>query len=184
MLERLGPPDAAARAAEYAKMKQARIERLIEQGHFEASPDAIRLASAPRAQGLQPTLALSSKNADAVLRQIRLPDGTALLSLFDANLSGRGVPHGKLDPTLCLLAAEALGVPPAQCIVVEDAPTGVKAARAGGMTALAIARLHDEALLRQAGAELVLTSLDRLDIPALATGALRARLVPEAASDA
>jgi beta-phosphoglucomutase-like phosphatase (HAD superfamily) len=67
-------------------------------------------------------------------------------------------------------------------MVVEDAPSGIKAARAGGMAALAIARLHDEALLRDAGADLVLTSLDQLDIAALARRAVRARPIGETAS--
>jgi beta-phosphoglucomutase-like phosphatase (HAD superfamily) len=97
-------------------------------------------------------------------------------------LSGREVPHGKPDPALFLLAAEALRVPPAHCMVVEDAPSGIRAARAGGMSALGIARLHDEALLQDAGADLVLTSLDQLDVSALATGTVRARPIGETAS--
>lgn len=180
-LERLGVPNAATHAAEYAQVKQALIEKLIEQGSFAAFPDAVRLAAALHEAGLKLALASSSKNAGAMLRQLKLPDGTALLSIFDANLSGREVPHGKPDPTLFLLAAQALGVPPTHCMVVEDAPAGIKAACAGGMAALAIARLHDEASLRAAGADLVLTSLDLLDVPALATGTLRARPIPEAA---
>ena len=60
--------------------------------------------------------------------------------------------------------------------MVEDAPAGIAAARAAGMAALGIARLGDEALLRAAGAGLVVTSLDQVDVGALvATGALRTR---------
>ena len=101
-----------------------------------------------------------------MLRRLTLPDGRPLLSIFDADLSGRDVPRGKPDPALFLLAAEALGIPPAQCLVVEDAPAGIAAARAAGMAALGIARLGDEALLRAAGADLVVTSLDQVDIAA------------------
>jgi beta-phosphoglucomutase len=57
--------------------------------------------------------------------------------------------------------------------VVEDAPAGIQAARNAGMAALGVARLGDEALLRDAGADLVVTSLDRIDMAALAGGALR-----------
>ena len=86
------------------------------------------------------------------------------------------MPRGKPDPALFLLAAEALAVPPTRCLVVEDAPAGIAAARAAGMAALGIARLGDEALLRAAGAGLVVTSLDQVDVAALvATGALRTR---------
>ena len=68
----------------------------------------------------------------------------------------------------CVAAAE-LGREPADCLVVEDAPAGIAAARAGGMIALGIARLADETLLRAAGADLVVTSLDDVDADALAT---------------
>jgi beta-phosphoglucomutase len=177
-LERLGVPNAAVRAEEYAEAKQALIERLIAQGTFHAFRDAVRLAAALHAAGLKLALASSSKNADAMLRQIKSPNGAPLMSLFDADLSGREVAHGKPDPALFLLAAEALGIPPARCMVIEDAPAGIRAARAGEMAALGIARLHDEAVLRDAGADLVLTSLDQLDVSALAAGTLRARPAP------
>ena len=175
-LEQLGVADAAARAPAYAAAKQALVDRLIAEGSFEAFPDAVRLAADLHAAGLRLALASSSKNTGAMLRRLPLPDGRPLLSIFDADLSGRDVPRGKPDPALFLLAAEALAIPPAQCLVVEDAPAGIAAARAAGMAALGIARLGDEALLRAAGAGLVVTSLDQVDVAALvATGALRAR---------
>jgi beta-phosphoglucomutase-like phosphatase (HAD superfamily) len=174
-LERLGAPGAAARAPEYAANKQALIDRLIAAGSFKAFPDAVRVAVALRSAGLKLALASSSKNVGAMLRRLALPDGGTLLSIFDADLSGRDVPYGKPDPAIFLLAAEALDIPPAQCLVVEDAPAGVQAARAGGMAALGIARLGDAALLRAAGADLVVTSLDQLDVTDIAGGALRAR---------
>src|SRR3954469_4740089 len=174
-LGQLGVPHAAERALEYAEIKQALIDRLIAKGSFDAFPDAVRLAAALHAAGLRLALASSSKNADAMLRHLTLSDGRPLLSVFDADLSGTDVPHGKPDPALFLLAAEALDIPPAQCLVVEDAPAGILAARAGGMAALGIARLGDEALLHAAGADLVVTSLDQVDTAAIAAGALRAR---------
>ncbi|HEY2753206.1 HAD-IA family hydrolase, partial [Phenylobacterium sp.] len=173
-LEKLGVPNAADRAADYATVKQALVDRLIKEGSFEAFPDAVRLAAALHAAGLRLALASSSKNADAMLRHLKLPDGRELLSIFAADLSGRDVPRGKPDPALFLLAAEELGIPPEQCLVVEDAPAGVEAAKAGGMAALGIARLGDEALLNGAGADLVVTDLDHVDVAAVRAGALRA----------
>ncbi|AWN42887.1 HAD family hydrolase [Methylobacterium durans] len=183
-LERLGGPQAAARTAEYAARKQALIDRLIAEGSFAVFPDAMRFSAALKAAGLRLALASSSRNAAAMLARLKLPDGRTLLSLFDADLSGREVPKGKPDPALFLLAAEAVETPPARCVVVEDAPAGIRAARAGGMAALGIARLGDEALLREAGADLVVTSLDEVAVTALAEGALRARAVTEPVADA
>ena len=91
----------------------------------------MRFAVALHAAGLRLALASSSKNVAAMLRRLTLPDGRTLLSIFDADLSGTDVPRGKPDPALFLLAAKALKVPPAQCVVVEDAPAGIAAARAG-----------------------------------------------------
>jgi beta-phosphoglucomutase-like phosphatase (HAD superfamily) len=174
-LEGLGVPQAAARVPEYAAKKQALIDRLIAEGDFEAFPDAVRLAAALHEAGLRLALASSSKNVAAMLRRLTLPNGGPLLSIFDKDLSGTDVPRGKPDPALFLLAAKALNVPPAQCLVVEDAPAGIEAARAGGMAGLGIARLNDEALLRAASADLVVTSLDQVDVAAIPDGALRAR---------
>jgi len=183
-LEQLGVAQAAARAPEYAAAKQALIDQLIEKGDFDAFPDAVRLASALHAAGLRLALASSSKNARAMLSQLTLPDGRPLLSIFDADLSGTDVPRGKPDPALFLLAAKALNTPPAECLVVEDAPAGILAARAGGMAGLGIARLGDEALLHAADANLVVTSLDQVDTAAIAHGVLRIKRGTEAPADA
>jgi beta-phosphoglucomutase-like phosphatase (HAD superfamily) len=183
-LERIGSPQAALRVEEYAEKKQAMIDQLIEAGEFEAFPDAVRFAVALKAAKYRLALASSSKNAAAMLRRLALPDGGTLLSLFNADLSGVDVPRGKPDPALFLLAAKALDIPPSQCLVVEDAPAGIKAAHAGGMAALGIARLDDEALLRAAKADLVVTSLDQVNLAAIAGGVLRARPETEASSNA
>ena len=66
-------------------------------------------------------------------------------------------------------------LPPAKCFVVEDAPAGVEAARAGGMMALGVARLPDSDLLRTAGADVVVTSLDEIAIDELTAGRLSRR---------
>lgn len=172
-LERLGVPGAEDQAPAYAAAKQALIEQLIEAGEFEAFPDAVRFAADLRAAGFRLALASSSKNVGAMLTKLSLPDGRSVLTLFEADLSGCDTPRGKPDPALFLMAAEALGAPPAECLVVEDATAGVVAARAGGMAALGVARLGDEALLATAEADLVVTSLDQVDVVALLAGELK-----------
>jgi beta-phosphoglucomutase len=49
------------------------------------------------------------------------------------------VSRGKPDPQVYLLAAQRLGLPPGQCLVVEDAPQGVQAAHAAGMACIGLA---------------------------------------------
>ena len=83
--------------------------------------------------------------------------------------------EGKPNPEIFLLAAAELGVAPEHCFVAEDAPAGIKAARAGGMTALGVARLHDAAGLHAEGADVVVTTLDEIAIEQLVTGRLTRR---------
>lgn len=185
-LEHFGIPDAAHRAVEYAERKQKHVVELIEAGDFLAFPDALRFILAVRATGIKVAAASSSKNAELFLRQIRLDTfaaeeglrydfvqpGLTLLNFFDANVAGRDFPQGKPHPMIFLTAAEELGIAPQECFVVEDATSGVQAAKAGNMAALGVARLDDEALLAEAGADLVVTTLDDVAIAALAAGNL------------
>lgn len=172
-LEALGVADAGRQAATYGERKQKRLEELIRAGSVRAFPDALRFVQSVQALGWPMAVASSSKNANQMMRAIRLDSGQSLLDVFGANVCGRDLRKGKPDPEIFLLAAAELGVAPANCFVVEDAPSGIEAARAGGMTALGVARLGDEAGLLAAGTDLVVTSLDDVAIDELAAGRLR-----------
>src|SRR5215210_3995004 len=157
-------PDAESRAEEYAQRKQRQVVELIEAGKFLAFPDALRFILAVKDLGILVAAASSSKNAGLFLKQIRLDKfaaeqglhydflefGMTLQDIFDAGVPGRDFPQGKPDPEIFLTAAEELGVPSQDCIVVEDATAGVQATKAGNMAALGVARLDDEKMLRRA----------------------------------
>jgi beta-phosphoglucomutase len=179
-------PDADARAGEYTARKQAMVVRLIEAGDFTAYPDALRFIIAVKDAEIRVAAASSSKNAKLFLRQIRLdtfareqgisspsvrPDLT-LLDFFDADASGRDFTHGKPHPEMFLTAAHELGAAPEAAIVMEDAAAGVEAGKAGGMAAIGIARAHDADLLAAAGADIVVTTLDQVDMAVLSDGQL------------
>lgn len=174
-LAQLGIADPGGLAEQYADTKQRLIESLIAAGRFAAFPDALRFIAAVHRPGWRLALASSSKNAASMLRQIVIPAGQNLLALFDADLSGIDLQHGKPDPEIFIRSAQAIGVNPASCLVVEDAPAGVAAGVAGGMVTLGVARLDDAILLHNAGADLVVTTLDDVDTGALAEGWLNAR---------
>jgi mannitol-1-/sugar-/sorbitol-6-phosphatase len=77
------------------------------------------------------------------------PRETALARLADAGLpsppvlvTADDVQHGKPDPEPYLLAARLLGAAPSDCVVIEDAPTGVQAGQAAGMRVIAVASTH------------------------------------------
>jgi beta-phosphoglucomutase-like phosphatase (HAD superfamily) len=174
------------RLLEYAERKQEMVVRLIEAGEFTAYPDALRFIITVKDAGLRVAAASSSKNAKLFLRQIRLdsfaeqqgissstvrPEMT-LLDYFDADVSGRDFAHGKPDPEMFLAAAHELDVPPERAIVMEDAAAGVQAAKAGEMGAIGIARKDDAELLSAAGADIVVKTLDEVDVQALVNGKL------------
>nr|WP_254007771.1 HAD family hydrolase [Rhizobium sp. L1K21] len=77
----------------------------------------------------------SSSYPDRIERSLEV---TGLLSQFDDNIfSAAMVENGKPAPDLFLHAAETLGYKPAQCVVVEDTATGIRAAQAAGMPVFA-----------------------------------------------
>ncbi len=175
------PDPDGARTREYAMTKQAILERLAATGDVRTYDDAVRFLLEVKAAGVRICAASSSKNADGFLRGVsvgafaaahglRYPfvgEATTLLDLFDADVNGRAVPQGKPDPALFLAGAQALGIAPGRCFVVEDAPAGIAAAKAGGMYAIGVARHHDEDSLRAEGADLVTPRLDALDVAAV-----------------
>jgi beta-phosphoglucomutase-like phosphatase (HAD superfamily) len=182
-------PAAEARTTEYADRKQKMVVQLIEAGDFTAYPDALRFIIAVKDHGVRVAAASSSKNADLFLGKIRLDTfaaeqgitsrvvrpGLTLLELFDVDVSGRDFAHGKPDPEMFLTAADELRVDPPYAIVLEDASSGVQAAKAGGMAAIGIARADDADLLVGAGADIVVEALDDVDMAALAEGRLSTR---------
>ncbi|MEV0202473.1 HAD family phosphatase [Nonomuraea sp. NPDC050691] len=182
-LEHFEIPDAQARTRTYAARKQALIVHLIEASQFTAYPDALRFVMAVRDLGIPAAVASSSKNADRMLKRIRLDTfaqregltydfvqpGLTLLDFFDADLSGRDLARGKPDPEIFLIAAAELKAAPEHCFVVEDAVSGIRAAKAGKMAALGVARADDQQLLVAAHADLVVTTLDEVDVRGLAS---------------
>lgn len=188
-LEHFEVPDAGERVEAYAERKQAMVIELIEAGEFTAYPDALRFILAVRASGVEVAAASSSKNAGLFLEQIRLDEfasengleydflrpGQTLLDFFDADVSGRDFAQGKPHPEMFVSAAQELGRPPQECFVIEDAVSGVQAAKAGEMSALGLARADDYDLLAAAHPDLVVTTLDDVDLEALREGRLAKR---------
>ena len=95
--------------------------------------------------------------AHARLRAAELPEPPLLIT-------GDDVSQGKPEPASYLLAAARLGFPPEQCLVVEDATSGVQAGKRAGMRVLAIATTYAAEDLIGVGADVVLQSLTKLDV--------------------
>lgn len=77
-------------------------------------------------------------------------DALSAQGLFRATVSGDDVTRGKPAPDIFLCAAERIGAVPGRCVVFEDAPAGVAAARAAGMRVVGVLTTHDESQLKDA----------------------------------
>ncbi|MQY02402.1 HAD-IA family hydrolase [Actinomadura macrotermitis] len=82
--------------------------------------------------------------------QLTARAGAAGVPLPKVAVTARDVAAGKPDPAGYLLAARRLGLDPARCVVVEDAPAGVAAGRAAGATVVALTTSHSRADLAEA----------------------------------
>jgi beta-phosphoglucomutase-like phosphatase (HAD superfamily) len=109
------------------------------------------------------------------LESEQVTPGLTFLEFFDADISGRDFAQGEPHPEIFLTGAKELGVPPEECFVVEYAVSGIQAAKAGGTAALGLSRANDEQLLAAVEPDVLVTSLDDVDLDALAEGRLAQR---------
>lgn len=107
----------------------------ITHGKLNALPGTETFIKQCRQRGLKLAVASSADRVkiEINLREIGVPAGT-----FDAIVSGEEVERKKPFPDIYLLAAEKVGVSPDECLVVEDAVSGVTAAKAAGARCLAL----------------------------------------------
>lgn len=103
-------------------------------GNVKPMPGLIELLDEIDRRGLLKAIASSGirRYVEAVLRV------NDLLGRFSVIVSGDQVAHGKPAPDVFLAAARALNTEPQHCLVLEDAPAGVQAAKAAGMTCIAV----------------------------------------------
>jgi len=120
----------------------------------ELCPEVVPFLTYLKERGVKLSLGSASKNAAAIL------DRLAISPLFDAVVHGGHVSKAKPDPEVFLTAAKALGIPPAQCVVFEDASAGVEAGKTAGMTVIGVG---DPAVLTQA--DMVIKSFAELSFP-------------------
>lgn len=133
----------------------------------EPMPGARELTAALAARGVPLALATSSSREMFDLKTLQ---HRAWFRCFDAVVLGDDlrVRRAKPAPDIFLVAAEALAAAPAACVVIEDAPAGVEAARAAGMQVVAV---PDPAMGADGleAAELVVSSLQELSPDDLVT---------------
>ena len=122
----------------------------IIRGHLRPTPGAVEFVRSCRDRGLRIAVASGADRVkvDANLRELGLAR-----SAFDAVIDGDQVARKKPAPDIFLNAVRALALPAADCLVIEDAVSGVQAAKAAGARSLALTTSFDAQALTRAGAE-------------------------------
>ncbi len=122
-------------------------------GELKALGIPVGLASASLRQWVDTTLA-----------------GLGLNGAFAATVTASEVEHSKPAPDLYLAAAKQLGVPPADCLALEDTPSGIASAKAAGMFAVQV-RASSTALPPLPEADMVVNSYTEFDFRMIDAGA-------------
>lgn len=117
-----------------AEEKRANYARLLEEEGLDIIPETVELVHRLREQRIPYAIGTGSfmPGAVATLRAAKLEE------LFPIIVTPEDVPHGKPAPDIFLKAAERMNVPPAECVVFEDAEPGLRAAAAAGMACVRV----------------------------------------------
>jgi beta-phosphoglucomutase len=152
----LGPGATREDVRRIGEAKEARFRELVEATRLTPLPGGAEWVRRLAQDGWRQAVASSAPrlNVEVVVRAL------GLLDYFGALLAAEDVTHGKPAPDVFLAAAGRLGVPPARCVVVEDAAAGIEAARRAGMRSVGIGAPGF------APADVVLRSLDLLPLDA------------------
>ena len=136
--------------SKYLKEKNEQyLQYIAKMDHSEILPGIDDLLHYLKLNKVPFSLGSASKNARLILETLDLID------LFDAIVDGNDVSTAKPDPEVFLIAAQKLGVPPEDCIVIEDAQAGIEAANKAGMVSIGIG---DAGVLHEADFKLNNTS--------------------------
>lgn len=141
------------------ELRQQYFLNILSQEPLPPFPGVLELIEqAMKREDFKVAIATSStpEKSRAVLESAKIPFQNMVY------ITGSDVKNKKPDPELFLLAAERMGIEPATCVIIEDAPNGVQAAKAAGAKCIAVTNSTDAAKLSEA--DLVCDSLEQIDI--------------------
>jgi len=141
------------------QLRQEYFLKVLSEEPLPAFPGVLELMDkAIRSEDFGVAIATSGtfEKSSAVLNAAKVPYQKMIY------INGNDVKNKKPDPELFLLAAERIGIEPANCVVIEDAPNGVQAAKAAGARCIAVTNSTDAAKLCEA--DLVCDSLEQIDL--------------------
>ncbi len=141
------------------QLRQEYFLEILSEEPLPPFPGVLELiAKAMQGEDFRVAIATSStlEKSRAVLESAKIPFQKMVY------ITGNNVKNKKPHPELFLLAAERMGIAPANCVVIEDAPNGVQAAKAAGAKCIAVTNSTTAAKLSEA--DLVYDSLEQINI--------------------
>jgi len=141
------------------QLRQEYFLKILSEEPLPAFPGVLELMDkAMQSEDFRVAIATSGtfEKSSAVLNAAKVPYQKMVY------IKGDDVTNKKPDPELFLLASERMDIEPANCVVIEDAPNGVQAARAAGAKCIAVTNSTDAAKLCEA--DLVCDSLEQIDV--------------------
>jgi len=159
------------------------IRELLPEGDHEADNQEVERREIEDVEGV-----VALPGAVEILRALPADRWTVVTSatraLAEVRLLAGGLPvprkmvtwddvkHGKPNPEPYLKGAEFLGVPPAECVVAEDAPAGIRSGKAAGARVIALRTTAEDAELMAAGANWIVDDLSKITVEPAKNGAM------------
>jgi HAD superfamily hydrolase (TIGR01509 family) len=129
------------------KARTYEIYKTIIKGRLDPLPGVREFISRCRQKGLKMAVATS---ADLVKMKANLAEIHLVSGLFDATVNGLEVEKKKPYPDIYIKASEKIGLKTGECLVVEDAPSGIQAAITAGCKCLAVTTSFEKSRLKDA----------------------------------
>ena len=157
----LGADLSPERARELAARKEAMYRELAET-RLKAVPGVVALIEALHAAGFRLAVGSSGPRENVALAIRKLE----IAPYLRAVVTGDDVTHGKPHPEIFLTAASRIELAPDRCLVIEDAPQGIRAARAAGMRVVGITTSREAEHLAEATR--IISSFEELAVAGVA----------------
>ena len=157
LLERATRSYTLAEKQEFCERKNGYYRALLERlSPADILPGVLTLLPELKARGIKTAIGSSSRNCPTILERV------GLTGRFDAVVDGNHITRTKPDPETFLLAAQRLGSPAGNCLVVEDAEAGVSGAVAAGMKVLAVGFASNDPRANRHARDLAALSADEI----------------------
>ncbi|MBN1215543.1 MAG: HAD family phosphatase [Candidatus Lokiarchaeota archaeon] len=141
---------------EWVELKEIYYREML-RDNLKASPGVINLINELKKNSFKLAIATSGppENTYLLLKTLNIQE------FFDNVKTAADIKRGKPAPDIFLLISKALQIPPKNCVVIEDAPVGIEAAKKARMKCIALTTTHERSKLTQA--DLIINSLLDID---------------------